>query len=72
MCSKAAATPEVLLSNCSLVVQSTKSHTLGQRDGKECVSSPHGVRSSAKTETSKILATHWGAWEMPVQLHHTA
>lgn len=50
MCSKAAATPGVLLSNYSLAVQSIKSHTLGQRDGKEHVSSPHGVRRSAKTD----------------------
>lgn len=59
MCSKAAATPGALLSNCSVAVQPIKSQTLGQRDGKEHVSSPHGVRRSAKTETSKMLATYW-------------
>lgn len=69
MCSKAAATRGMLLSNRSLAVQSIKSHTLGQRDREECVSSPHGVRRSAKTETSKMQATHWGGWETPVQLH---
>lgn len=60
MCSQAAATPGMLLSNCSFAVQSIKSHTLGEKDGKEHVSSPCGVRRSAKTETLKMQATYWG------------
>lgn len=62
-----AATLGVLLSNCSL--QSIKSHTVGQRDGKEHVASPYGPRRSAKTATSKMLVMYWGGWDMLVQLH---
>lgn len=70
--SKATATPGVLLSNCSLAVQSMKTHTLGQRGGKEHVFSSCGIRRSAKIKTSKMLVTYRDGWEMPVQLHFIA
>lgn len=58
-----------LLPGCAVY---KKTHTLGQRDGKEHVSFPHDVRRSAKTETSKKLATYWSGWGMPVPLHLVA
>lgn len=71
ICFMAAAAPGGLLSNCPLPVQSIEKpfSARGQRDGKEHISSPCDVRGSAKTETSRLLATPGNGWEMPVHFH---